>query len=83
MDKSGIFKLDIDTELAGWLGELRLPCLRAPLPNLLAEAADADLNLRDFLFMLCRHERDSKRQQRLLGHLKQARFPMLRILYDF
>lgn len=30
--------------------------------------------------MLGRHERDSKRQQWLLRHLKQARVPMLRTL---
>ena len=72
-----------DEELAGWLGELRLPHIRAQLPHLLAEAADADLNLRDFLIMLCRHERDSKRGTRLLRHLQQARFPMQRTLADF
>lgn len=74
-----------DDELAGWLGELRLPHIRAQLPNLLAAAADADLNLRDFLIMLCRHERDSKRGTRLQRHLQQARFPMQRTLdaFDF
>ena len=72
-----------DEELTSWLGELRLPYIREQLPNLLAEAADAELNLRDFLIMLCRHERDSKRRQRLVRHVQQARFPMQRTLDDF
>ena len=72
-----------DEELTSWLGELRLPYIREHQPNPLAEAADAELNLRDFLIMLCRHERDSKRRQRLVRHAQQARFPMQRILDDF
>ena len=75
--------VDDEEELEGWLGELRLPYIREQLPNLLAAAADAELNLRDFLIMLCRHERDSKRRQRLVRHVQQARFPMLLTLDDF
>ena len=33
--------------------------------------------------MLCRHELDGKRQQRMTGHLAQAHFPMVRALADF
>lgn len=55
-----------DEELAGWLGELRLPYIRAQLSNLLSEAADAGLNPRDFLIMLCLHERDGKRNTRVV-----------------
>lgn len=72
-----------DEELDGWLRELRLSHIRVQLPNLLDEAAEADLNLRDFLIKLCRHERDGKRRQRAVRHLKQARFPMLRTLAEF
>ena len=72
-----------DEELEGWLSALRLPYIRAQLPNLLASAAEAELNLRDFLIMLCRHELDGKRAQRLTRHLAQARFPMVRTLADF
>ena len=72
-----------DEELAGWLGELRLPYIRAQLPNLLAAVAYEELNLWDFQIMLCRHERDSKRRQRLVRHVQQARIPMQRTLNDF
>lgn len=72
-----------DKELAGWLGELRLPYIRAQLSNLLAAAVEEELNLRDFLIMLCRKEPDTKRHQRLAQHVQQARFPMQRTLNDF
>ena len=50
------------------MGELRLPYIRAQLPNLLTEAADADLNPRDFLIMLCRHERTNRRTKSPSGY---------------
>ena len=62
---------------------MRLSNLRTQFPNLLASAAEAELTLRDFLIMLCRHELDGKRQQRLTRHLAHAHFPMERPLADF
>ena len=64
-----------DEELDRWLRELRLTHIRTQLPSLLVEAGEAELNLRDFLIKLCRHERDGKRRQRAVRYLKQARFP--------
>ena len=72
-----------DEELDRWLRELRLTDIRTQLPNLLVEAANAELNLRDFLIKLCRHERDGKRRQRVVRYFKQARFPMLCTLAEF
>ena len=53
------------------------------MPNLLVEAGEPELNLRDFLIKLVRHERDGKRRQRAVRYLMQARFPMLRTLAEF
>ena len=72
-----------DEELDRWLRELRLTHIRTQLPNLLVEAGAAELNLRDFLIKLVRHERDGKRRQRAVRYFKQARFPMLRTLAAF
>ena len=72
-----------DEELEGWLRELRLSNIRTQFPNLLAQTAEAELSLRDFLIMMCRHELDCKRAQRLTHHLAHAHFPMVRTLADF
>ena len=72
-----------DEELQQWLRELRLPYIREQFTHLLAKAAEDELNLRDFLILLCRHERDGKRRQRLSRNLAQARFPMQRTLAEF
>ena len=69
--------------LGSSLRELRLTHFRNQLSNLLVEAGEAELNLRHPLIKLCRHDRDSKRGQRTVRHLKQAWFAMLRTVADF
>ena len=69
--------------LAGWLTRLQLTAIRDQLDNLLDEAAEKKLTLRESLAMLVEREVSRKDERRIEMALKIARFPMVRELADF
>ena len=68
--------------LAGWLTRLQLTAIRDQLDNLLDEAAEKKLTLRESLAMLVEREVSRKDERRIEMALKIARFPMVRELAD-
>ncbi len=69
--------------LLGWLTRLKLTAIRDQLDNLLDEAAEKKLTLREALAMLVEREVSRKDERRIEMALKIARFPMVRELADF
>ena len=69
--------------LLGWLTRLRLTAIRDQLDNLLDEAAEKKLTLREALAMFVEREVSRKDERRIEMALKIARFPMVRELADF
>ncbi|MCY4078460.1 MAG: IS21-like element helper ATPase IstB, partial [Acidobacteria bacterium] len=69
--------------LLGWLTRLQLTAIRDQLDNLLDEAAEKKLTLREALAMLVEREVSRKDERRIEMALKIARFPMVRELADF
>ena len=69
--------------LAGRLTRLQLTAIRDQLDNLLDEAAEKKLTLRESLAMLVEREVSRKDERRIEMALKIARFPMVRELADF
>ena len=74
--------VDHDT-LAGWLTRLQLTAIRDQLDNLLDEAAERKLTLRESLAMLVEREVSRKDERRIEMAFKIAHFPMVRELADF
>ena len=66
--------------LLGWLTRLKLTAIRDQLDNLLDEAAEKKLTLREALAMLVEREVSRKDERRIEMALKIARFPMVREL---
>ncbi len=69
--------------LVGWLTRLQLTAIRDQLDNLLDEAAEKKLTLREALALLVEREVSRKDERRIEMALKIARFPMVRELADF
>ena len=69
--------------LLGWLTRLKLTAIRDQLDNLLDEAAEKKLTLREALAMLVEREVSRKDERRIEMALKIARFPMVREVADF
>ena len=69
--------------LAGWLTRLQLTAIRDQLDNLLDEAAEKKLTLRESLAMLVEREVARKDERRIEMAFKIAHFPMVRELADF
>ena len=69
--------------LLGWLTRLQLTAIRDQLDNLLDEAAEKKLTLREALAMFVEREVSRKDERRIEMALKIARFPMVRELADF
>ena len=64
--------------LLGWLTRLQLTAIRDQLDNLLDEAAEKKLTLREALALLVEREVSRKDERRIEMALKIARFPMVR-----
>ena len=80
----GELLMAVDHEtLLGWLTRLRLTAIRDQLDNLLDEAAEKKLTLREALAMFVEREVSRKDERRIEMALKIARFPMVRELADF
>ena len=69
--------------LAGWLTRLQLTGIRDQLDNLLDEAAEKQLTLREAFAMLVEREVSRKDERRIEMALKIAHFPAVRELADF
>ena len=74
--------VDHDT-LAGWLTRLQLTAIRDQLDNLLDEAAERKLTLRESLAMLVEREVSRKDERRIEMAFKLAHFPTVRELAAF
>ena len=74
--------VDHDT-LVAWLTRLQLTAIRDQLDNLLDEAAEKKLTLREALAMLVEREVARKDERRIEMAFKIAHFPMVRELADF
>ena len=74
--------VDHDT-LVAWLTRLQLTAIRDQLDNLLDEAAEKKLTLRESLAMLVEREVARKDERRIEMAFKIAHFPMVRELADF
>ena len=69
--------------LLGWLTRLQLTAIRDQLDNLLDEAAEKKLTLREALAMFVEREVARKDERRIEMAFKIAHFPMVRELADF
>ena len=69
--------------LAGWLTRPQLTGIRDQLDNLLDEAAEKQLTLREAFAMLVEREVSRKDERRIEMALKIAHFPAVRELADF
>ncbi len=69
--------------LAAWLTRLQLTGIRDQLDNLLDEAAEKQLTLREAFAMLVEREVSRKDERRIEMALKIAHFPAVRELADF
>ena len=69
--------------LLGWLTRLQLTAIRDQLDNLLDEAAEKKLTLREALAMFVEREVGRKDERRIEMAFKIAHFPMVRELADF
>lgn len=65
------------------LSRLKLLRVRDQLETLLQEAADKELNYKEFLNMLCEEEVEAKTRRRVELDTKMARFPFMKGLDDF
>ena len=74
--------VDQDT-LAGWLTRLRLTAIRDQLDNLLDEAAERKLTLREALALFVEREVARKDERRIGMAFQIAHFPAVRELADF
>ena len=82
--RRGEVLMAVDHEtLLGWLTRLQLTAIRDQLDNLLDEAAEKKLTLREALAMFVEREVSRKDERRIEMALKIARFPMVRELADF
>ena len=74
--------VDHDT-FVGWLSRLQLTAIRDQFDNLLDEAAEKKLTLREALAFLVEREVSRKDERRIEMAFKIAHFPMVRELADF
>lgn len=75
---------DVDQDtLAGWLTRLRLTAIRDQLDNLLDEAAERKLTLREALALFVEREVARKDERRIGMAFQIAHFPAVRELADF
>src|SRR5437868_1554635 len=76
--------MTVDHEtLTGWLTRLKLTAIRDQLDNLIDEAAQRELTLREALAFLCEREIARKDERRITMASKIAHFPCVRDLDGF